>query len=237
MTGDLLNSDRRLDELLSQATNRSKATFIAFSILEHMILDLAQDFEVTVVNVIGNESRIYKDVGWTEAVASDNYDYTIYNILKIALRKNNINFISVKNSIEQVVNINGLNVLFIHGNQIAGKSENKVQSIKGKYTGRNELIHFIVFGDKHACRIGDTYARGSSLAGANGFSDSALELESRASQNIHIVYSNGNRDSIKIDLQNVKGIKGYPIKKELEEYNAKSLNKAKKKTIISKIVI
>ena len=32
MTGDLLNSDRRLDELLSMATNRAKATFLALGL-------------------------------------------------------------------------------------------------------------------------------------------------------------------------------------------------------------
>ena len=236
MTGDLLNSDRRLDELLSEATNRSKATFIAVSILEQVILDLAKDFEITVVNVIGNESRIPKDFGWTEAVASDNYDYTIYHILKRIFRNTNITFVS-GNSLEQVVEINGMNVLFFHGNQVAGQAEGKVQSIKGKYTARNITIHFAVFGDKHSARIGDTYARGSSVVGANGYSDSALQLEGRASQNIHIFYKNGNRDSIKIDLQNVDGVEGYPIIKELEEYNAKSVSKARKKTTIVRIVV
>lgn len=40
MTGDLMNSDRRLDELLSQATNRAKALFLSVMIIEQAILDL-----------------------------------------------------------------------------------------------------------------------------------------------------------------------------------------------------
>jgi len=236
MTGDLLNSDRRLDELLSQATNRSQATFLAVSILEQIILDLAKDFEITVASVIGNESRITKDVGWSSAVASDNYDITIYNILKLIFRKTNIKFVT-GNPIEQVIEVNGLNVLLVHGNQIRGKTESKIQSIKGKYAAQGIIIDFVLIGDQHSCRIGDGYARSSSIAGANGYSDSALQLASGASQNIHIIYENGNKDSIKIDLQNVDGVIGYPIEKELEAYNAKSVDKAKKKTIISKIVI
>ncbi|MEA3346513.1 MAG: helix-turn-helix domain-containing protein [Candidatus Auribacterota bacterium] len=236
MTGDLLNSDRRLDELLNQATNRASAVFLAVSILEQFILDMAKDFEVSIVNVIGNESRIPKDFGWSEQVASDNYDYTIYNILRYIFRGSGIKFFD-GNPVEQVVEINGFKVLFFHGNQIKGKAENKAQNIKGKYTARGIMIDFIVFGHVHSCRIGDTYARGSSMVGANAYSDSALQLEGRASQNIHILYSNKNRDSIKIDLQNVEGIEGYPIHKELEAYNAKSADKAKKKTIIHKIVV
>ena len=236
LTGDLLNSDRRLDELLSESTNRSKATFLAVSLLEQTVIDLAKDFKITMVNVTGNESRIQEHIGWSEILATDNYDYTIYNILKFIFRKTPINFIE-GNPIEQTVEVNNQNVLFLHGNQLKAKMEQAVQKIKGKYIARKTSVDFIISGHKHSARIGDTYARGSSLVGANGYSDSALQLESRASQNIHIFYGDGNRDSIKIDLQNTNGIKGYDINKELEAYNAKSANKAKKKTTVVKVVI
>lgn len=236
LTGDLLNSDRRLDELLSESTNRSKATFLAVSLLEQTLIDLAKDFKITIVNVIGNESRVQEHIGWTEMLATDNYDFTIYNILKFIFRKSALNFIE-GDPLEQIVTVNDQNVLFIHGNQLKAKMEQAVQKIKGKYTARKISVDFIVSGHKHSARLGDTYARGSSLVGANGFSDSALQLESRASQNIHIFYGNGNRDSIKIDLQNIDEVKGYNINKELETYNAKSIKKARKKTTVMKIVI
>ena len=236
LTGDLLNSDRRLEELLSESTNRSKATFLAVSLLEQTIVDLARDFKLTIVNVTGNESRIQEHIGWNEIIATDNYDYTIYNILKFIFRKSSINFIE-GNPIEQTVEVNDQKVLFIHGNQLKAKMEQAVQKIKGKYIARKTQVDFIVSGHKHSARIGDTYARGSSLVGANGYSDSALQLESRASQNIHIFYGNGNRDSIKVDLQDTTGIKGYNINAELETYNAKSVAKSKKKTTVIKIVI
>jgi predicted phosphodiesterase len=236
MTGDLMNSDRRMDEILSEATNRSKATFLAVNILEHFILDLAQDFNLTVASVIGNESRIGKEVGWAESVASDNYDYTIFNVLKLMFRKSKVRFLS-GDSVEQVVEVAGQNVLLIHGNQIKASSvEQSIQKIKGKYTAKNVKVDFILYGHLHSCRIGDSYARGASIVGANAYSDSALQLDSRASQNIHIFYDNGTRDSIKIDLQNTDNVKGYNIAIELEAYNAKSLNKAKKKVIIQRVV-
>lgn len=236
MTGDLMNSDRRMDEILAQATNRSKATFLAVSILEQFLLDISQDFHVTVASVIGNESRIGKDVGWEENVASDNYDYTIFHILKLVFKNTKIKFLH-GNSVEQVVKVSGQNILLLHGNQLrANAVEQSIQKIKGKYSAHRIKIDFILFGHLHSCRIGDTYARGASIVGANAYSDSALQLESRASQNVHVFYNNGNRDSLKIDLQNVNNIKGYNINEELESYNAKSLKKAKKKVTVHRVV-
>ena len=48
LTGDLLNSDRRLDELLNQATNRAKATFLSVDIMQQVILDINKQFNVSV---------------------------------------------------------------------------------------------------------------------------------------------------------------------------------------------
>jgi len=236
LTGDLMNSDRRIDELLAEATNRSKATFLAVSILEQFLLDLGEEFHITVSSVVGNESRIGKEVGWEENVASDNYDFTIFHILKLIFRNSKIRFLD-GNCVEQVVEVSGQNVLLIHGNQLRANSvEQSIQKVKGKYTARGIKIDFIIFGHLHSARLGDTYARGASVVGANAYSDSALQLESRASQNIHIFYNTGTRDSIKIDLQNINGVQGYPINKELEAYHAKSLSKAKKKVAVYKIV-
>jgi len=57
----------------------------------------------------------------------------------------------------------------------------------GKYSSRNIHIHFMLFGHYHSCRIGDNFARGGSLSGANGYSDKCLQMTTKASQNIHII--------------------------------------------------
>ncbi len=253
MTGDLMNSDRRLDELLAQASNRSKATFLSVAILRHVIDDIGKNYKVAVASVIGNESRMTKDVGWEENVASDNYDFTIYNILKILFEKRkDIRFLSNQDPSEQVVEVSdlesfqtrktydlsGQNVLLLHGNQLKSTSmEKSIQSIKGKYSSKGVVISFVLSGHLHCCRISDTFARGSSLVGANAYSEGALQLESRASQNVHVFYNNGNRDSIKIDLQDVDRNNAYDINKELESYNAKSASKAKKKVTIHRVCL
>ena len=60
-TGDILNSDRRLDELLALSTNRSTATFLAVDILSKFLIDIYENTEILEINfatTIGDESRI-----------------------------------------------------------------------------------------------------------------------------------------------------------------------------------
>ncbi len=239
LTGDLLNSDRRLDELLSMATNRSKATFLAVQILENVILDLNKDFNVHVASIVGNESRVGKDVGWSNILASDSYDLTIYNILSYHLKdRKGIEFLG-GDTLEKVVEVAGHNWLLIHGHQsgFGASPEKAVSKLVRRFADIGIIIRFVAFGHIHEALIGDLYSRGGSQVGANAYSEKGLMLTSRASGNTHIAYENGEIDSIKIDLQEVKGFDGYPIQKELEAYNAKSASKAAQKETILKVVI
>lgn len=239
LTADLLNSDRRFSEIVSNATNRSKATFLAVQILENVIIDLNQNFNLSIASVTGNESRVGKDVEWHDSIASDNYDLTIYRILQHHLKnKEGITFIG-GDSLTKVVNLAGYNWLLIHGHQ-AGFNNGISQTISKLirlYSDKGVNIRFSIFGHIHEALIGDMYARSSSLVGANSYSENGLMLTSRASQNIHIQYEDGNIDSLKIDLQKFDGYEGYPIQKELEEYNAKSASKLWGNEVIIKIVI
>ena len=83
--------------------------------------------------------------------------------------------------------------------------------------------------------ITDTLARSSSLVGANAYSENALNLYSRAAQNIYIMLEDGRHD-IRIDLQN-SSFEGYDIDLQLASYNAKSLQKTYKKETIFKIIV
>ena len=236
LSGDLLNSDRRLDELLSMATNRSKATFLAVDILQQVILHLNQYFNVNVVSVTGNESRVRQEWGWSKMLASDNYDYTIHNVLKYVFKESDIRFIDSDPS-EAVVNIAGQNLLILHGNGAVKKTalETSINQLIGRYKMRGTSIDYVIFGHIHSARVGDNYSRSSSMVGANDYSEKALNLAGRASQNCYIFYNNGNRDGIKIDLQNYG--EGYDINESLEAYNAKSSDKLRKGTTIFKVVV
>ena len=236
LTGDLLNSDRRLDELLNQATNRAKATFLSVDIMQQVVLDLNKDFNVSVASVVGNEGRANKELGWSNAVATDNYDYTIYNCLRYLFKDSNINFIDGDPS-EIVINVAGQNLLMLHGHGgLRGGIEKAINQIMGRYASQGIEINYVIFGHVHSARVGDNYSRSSSMVGANDYSEKALNLTGRASQNCYIFYDNGNRDGIKIDLQNAD-CKGYEIDKELEAYNAKSHKKRSTKKTIFEVVI
>ena len=134
---------------------------------------------------------------------------------------------------EVVLKVAGQNLLLLHGHgSITSRHESSINQIKGRYASRGINIDYVISGHIHSARIGDGYARSSSLVGATDYSEKALNLSGRASQNLYIFYENGNRDGIKVDLQNVDN-GGYNIHKSLEAYNPKSLEKlTPKKTIL-----
>ena len=238
LTGDLLNSDRRLDELLSMATNRAKATFLSVDILQQVVLDLNKDFNVNVACVTGNEGRAKPELGWVDLMATDNYDYTIFQLLKYLFKGSKVTFVE-GDPLELVVNLAGQNLLMIHGHGSISSAglEKSINQIIGRYALKGCTIDYVIFGHVHSAWVGDNYSRSSSMVGANDYSDKALNLSGRASQNCYIFYNNGNRDGIKVDLQNIKNFEGYKIDESLAAYNAKSHSKTKQKKVVFEVVV
>lgn len=238
LTGDLMNSDRRLDELISMATNRSKATFISVQILENAIMHLNQQFNVHIAGVVGNESRVGKDYNWSNDMVSDNYDFVIFNILRYKLQDvKGVSFLGLSNKHEEVVEVNGKNFLLVHGHQIGKDISKDVSKLIRKYAQMDIDIDFLIWGHLHEAMIADLYARSSSVCGSNNYSEDALLLVSRASQNVHIVFSKDRIDSIKVDLQNTDGYEGYNTNDWNDAYNPKSLDKARRHETILRIVV
>ena len=197
ITGDLINSDRRLDEKLAMATNRAKATFLGVHLLKHFILDINEIAEVQVCCVTGNESRVNFELGWVDMVASDNYDFTIFEMLRLLLP--DINFLR-GDALELVVEINGKNMLVIHGHQLGRMDSNQVGKVISKYSAKGVIIDFIICGHLHETMIRDNIARSASLVGSNAYSENALNLSGTAAQNIYCFTDDGRHD-VRIDLQ------------------------------------
>ena len=240
LTGDMINSDRRMDEMLHMATNRSDASLLAVELLSQFILDLNQDFDIEVVNVSGNESRMTEWIEYNELLARDNYDWTIFNFLSREFKNSEgVKFIKDLDARQNVIQIAGQNVLVMHGEKLPmeGGVEKEVIRLMGQWSNKGVKIDFVIFGHFHSARVADTYGRSSSLVGANAYSEDGLHLISLASQNAYIFYPNGERDHIRFGLQYADGIKGYDIINELVAYNAKSANKMKERTTIIKIQI
>jgi len=233
-TGDLLNSDRRLDEMLSNATNRASACVLAVYLYGQLLNHLAQYFNVSCAGINGNESRIQKDVGWASEVASDNYDTIVYNMLAM-LHGEYINFAKPEHPNEMVINVAGQNLLLIHGHGTKGTGQRNIQSLVGKYVARGVSINMVISGHIHEAFISDLYARSSSLVGSNNYAEDALNLTGRASQNVYLVSKDGGFDGIKVDLQNV-GDDSYEIISKLETYNCK-MSAPKPTTTVFQVVI
>jgi predicted phosphodiesterase len=239
MTGDLINSDRRLDEIVSNAANRADIVFVAVDILQQVILDLNSDFNVTVASICGNESRIGKDVGWVNYIASDSFDAIIHNILsRLFVGSSGVHFIEIDDPLECVVSVNGANFLLIHGhNGLANtaRTENEVAKLKAKYTTRGVTIDYVICGHIHQSYVSDLFARSSGLPGGNAYSDKALNLASRSSQNIYLVDTDKSVHGIKIDLQNYDESFAYSYNKNAEAY--KPLGSASNTVVIQSVVI
>ena len=237
--GDLLNSDRRLDELLSMATNRAKATQLGIILLKQFLLHLNEYFNITLAGVTGNESRAKQELGFTELLATDNYDLTIYDTLRLMLGdKKGFNFDMIQPN-EAIVEIYGKNFLLLHGHQLgtSGDMQKKVQQIIGRFNAMGVQIDYVLSGHIHSAYISDYFSRNSSLVGSNAYSEEALNYVSSASQNLHIVKPNGAINSMKVDLQDAYDYAMYPMEKHIDAYNAKSADKARPEHTIVKIVV
>lgn len=238
-TGDLLNSDRRLDELLNAATNRAKACGLMRYILIQAILEVRNaGHEVTVVSVMGNESRVDKEMPFSEEGLSNNYDFMIMDGIKHILEFSKIKGIAFSSidKVETIINIDGHNWLVAHNVSKIVDNQKNAQGAIGRMSLNGEKIRFVIGGHIHATHITDISARSGSTVGANSFSENALNLAGRASQN-YFICIDGKIQSCVSDLQDIKGIIGYDIIKELESYNAKSITKLDTPKTVFKVVI
>lgn len=242
--GDLMNSDRRLDEMLAAATNRAKATVLAVHLYRQFLDDLRSEFFIDCFGITGNESRAKQELGWVDVVATDSYDFSIYAMLNYhysqCLEPDAGMRFHQFDTHDAVFQIGNQTFLGIHGHQANAYDQKKIQSLIGMYATKGIIINHILCGHIHATCISDYVSRNSSLVGSNSYSENALGLVSKAAQNIHIVTDQG-LDGFKADLQNVDGVEGYQIIPMLEAYNAKSAAKASDavrdpKTIVKVVV-
>ena len=236
--GDLMNSDRRLDELLAMSTNRARATLLAVHLYKQFLMDLRADFFIDCFGVAGNESRAKENLGWVDVVATDSYDFTIYAMLQAvfeATEDKGMRFHDFQAN-DVVFKIHNETFLGIHGHQIAATDQKKVQAMIGKYAAKGVNITHILCGHIHSTQISDYVSRNSSLVGSNAYSEEALGFVSKAAQNIGIVTPQG-LDGFKADLQNVEGVDGYDIIDKLAQYNARSADKAHESMVAPQTII
>jgi len=238
-TGDLLNSDRRLDELLNQATNRAKATGLMRYIITQAIIEVRNaGHNVKVISVLGNESRTGKEMPFSNEGLSDNYDLMIMDGVKDVIEASGISGIQFLDidKVECVVNIDGNKWLVAHNVNRSVDNQKNAQSAIGRMSLNDQKIRFIIGGHIHATHVTDISARSASMVGANSYSENALNLAGRAAQNYYLC-RNGRITTVVVDLQDAEDIEGYDIIHKLEAYNAKSVSKLRTPKVIHEIVV
>lgn len=241
LTADLINSDRRLDEVLSASTNRSKASIIMIHVLKQVICDVRKEYNVSIISVLGNESRVNKEMTFSNEALSDNYDFTIVAQLKQMFdfaQIKGVNFLGYSN-VQEVVKIGEQHWLIAHNLSRMLDSQKETQAAIGMQFLKGQGVDFIIGGHIHATRITDISARSASMAGSNAYNENALGLIGRASHNCYVV--DGKERYIQVnDIQDVDNVVGYDVLPILEAYNAKSVNKLSPNEtvlIIPKIII
>lgn len=237
-TGDLLNSDRRLDELLNQSTNRAKAANLLAHIITQSILEVRNaGYKVGIVSVLGNESRVKQEMTFSNEAFSDNYDYTIMAQVRQVLEFANIEGITFHSidKMENVIDFGEQKWLVMHDMPQSTSKQEKTQSIIGKYALSGKPVDFVISGHIHAHRGTDISCRSGSMSGSNTFNEHALGLIGRASGVCYVV-DGKERYYQYIDLQYAEN-EGYGIVKELEAYNIKSELKTRQQTAIFQVVI
>lgn len=239
-TGDLLNSDRRLDEMLNQATNRSKAALLLQHIIVQALTEIrTHGFSIDVVSVLGNESRIGQELGFSDEVASENYDLIVMGGVKQIIAASGIDNISFKSidQMEVVVKVGDQNWLITHDIAKITDNQHKTQSTIGRFHLQGTPIDYIIAGHIHISHTHGFAARAGSLSGSNTYNERALSLFSRAQANAYVV-KDGRRFVQILDHQDahVKNYPGYNINSELEAYNAKSARKTQPSKTILQII-
>jgi len=237
-TGDLMNSSRRLDELLNMASVKAKTTFVAVDLLRQFLTALSSDFHLSVVSVMGNESRVEKEMSFSNEALSDNHDFTIINMTRLLIQASgnkNIEFGSV-NEVETIIEIKGHKILISHDLTKATDSQKGTQSVIGMKYLQGTPVDCLIGGHLHATKNGLYGYRSSALCGPNSYSDKALYLAGRAGQNIYFI-GEGYRHVMSIDLQNYTEGEWFDIRESILEYDCKSIEQTKKHETIMSIII
>lgn len=225
--GDLMNSDRRLDENENKATTRAQAVHVAGQLLRYWLQDLRKSFEIETFGVVGNEGRVGKEMPHSRGSVLNSFDYLIYTHVQAFFEGMHDSqpdpgmVVHDMAGNELTISVCGKEFLLIHGHQLNCNDARKVQAVMGRQAQKGTPVQHVLAGHIHATQIGDIYSRNSSLSGGNAYSGDQLQFASKAAQNLHVIDSNSHH-TMKIDLQDTQGYDGYELDKVLERVLARN---------------
>jgi len=190
-TGDLFNLDFLTDQLLTNQYVRAEAFVRGYDLYCEVVEYLLElGYSISIASILGNESRLNtrEHMSNVDYIAKDNFDYICHQMLK--RRFNDVKFLNEGDQLEDMINVNGKNIILTHGNNL--KHSNLMDSInKLKLRWQNYsgiYADYALFGHIHQSLIDSGFARSSSLCGGNSYSDKKLNIpSSTANQNLFLV--------------------------------------------------
>lgn len=224
--GDNINNDILLEKMLNNADNRTKVMFIASYLFSQFLQDLSNNYDVHVVSVNGNETRVLptKNIPTDKYLLSHNYDYCIFNILKVLFKDIDSVVFHDTDLDETVIEILGHNILLTHGHTFNSNSLSDIDKIIRKYAKKGIILSNIFCGHLHGTLINNTLCRSGSGCGTNSYSESR-NYSSFASQNLANITRAGVTPTA-FSLQDTSSIdNGYDFPRDIEEYNNMFVNK------------
>lgn len=185
-SGDLINSDRRYDELLTNTPNRASSLVGFFRWAQVALKGLAKDFNIVDVHsVVGNESRINLDLSTIPSLATNNFDYILHEMLHASLPHLVKNPIREDEASEKVIEVLGHKILITHGINFRADD---VFNVVPRYAREvHKDIDFTLCGHIHEAIITGDVGRSGGLAGGNDYSRSLKIFNTKAQQNCYII--------------------------------------------------
>lgn len=195
-TGDLLNSDRRYDELLTNTCNRAKALVYLFRYFDKTIQDISKEFNILgIESVVGNESRIDLDLSGINSLASNNFDFIFHEMLRAAF-PNLVSDVLEGAVVERCVKIKDEVILLTHGMYFKA---NDVFDTIPRYAQENYgYVTYTMCGHIHDAVVTAHVGRSGGLPGGNDYSRRLKCFNTLAAQNCYIIDSFGVSGKINV---------------------------------------
>nr|DAE26580.1 MAG TPA: DNA polymerase II small subunit [Ackermannviridae sp. ctaCq7] len=207
LLGDFIHAQSRPDMKYQGQYVEIESGLKCFYLIKNLLDKLYNHLnKIEVDCVVGNESRFDSANPHTNLneVAKNSIDYMIYEMLYLAFKENKgININKSNNYFENLVDINGFNLLAIHGDKINhSKLESELSKLKYKiYQDTRKSVDYIVMGHIHSALITDGYSRNASLVGADEYATRGLNIpESYVSQLFGVL----NRDTKELIMFSLK---------------------------------
>lgn len=194
-TGDLFNLDERDEQKKTNEFTRAEALLKGYDIIcNYVNLLLFKGFNVSMVSVVGNESRLLTSIpqGNVDDLVKNNFDYVVFQMLKRNYQ-DIVAFLNNGDKLYDFFRVDDLHIGLMHSDKIKHNNLNKeVYQLRDMFKEKhNTYIDLFIFGHIHSHLSAKNFIRSSSLVGSDTYSFNELRIpDNDISQNLIYVKDN-----------------------------------------------